>query len=75
MIKVSLVWFVLVITPNGPQVAQVKESLKFDSQELCKEFAEKMQSRMEDFARGMVRADWDVDVPVRAHCHIEGTPA
>ena len=75
--KYVLLWVVLVLNPQtgAPHVAPVPESTTFTSEASCKEFGTKMESRLADWVRGRIGADWDFPVGVRYECKLDGDPA
>lgn len=73
--KYALIWAVLTIGPQGPVGGNIPENIKFDTQAACEEFGQKMTLRMQDWVRGVLKADWDHPVRVEFKCEAPGNPA
>jgi hypothetical protein len=70
-----LVWFAITPTPQGPLAFKTPEPTPFGSKADCAAFGERMTARMQDWVRGLVRAEWDHDVRVAFACDVDGVPS
>lgn len=71
----GLMWFAIVPTPDGPFGFKTPEATAFASEAACVAFGERMTPRMQDWVRGLARADWDRDVRVAFRCAVAGVPS
>lgn len=71
---ITLVWFALVMTAQGPQSLQLSENNTFETTAICEAFGEAYTPRVQDYMRGVLKADWDDNIPVRFECD-SGKPA
>jgi hypothetical protein len=71
----KLIWTVAALTLQGPLVADVPETTKFEDRAKCVAFGERMTPRMADWTRGVLRADWNHEVGVRFRCEVDGVHA
>jgi hypothetical protein len=71
----KLIWTIAALTVQGPLVSDVPETTKFKDRAECTAFGKKMTPRLADWARGALRADWDLEVKVVFRCEADGTPA
>jgi hypothetical protein len=70
-----LVWFAITPTPQGPLAFKTPEPTPFGSEADCAAYGERMTARMQDWVRGLVRAEWDHDVRVAFACDVAGVPS
>lgn len=72
--KYELIWFFATMTRGGPVATRAPERTPFGTETACTSFGKKMTPRMEDWVRGLIRADWDHPVGVRFQCSPAGSP-
>jgi hypothetical protein len=71
----QLMWFAVVATPQGPAGLRTPESTAFATETDCAAFGERTAPRMQDWVRGLIRADWSHEVRVAFKCEPAGTPS
>lgn len=71
----KLAWLVATVTAQGPQIGNVPESTRFPTETTCTEFGKAMSSRLADWVRGSLRAEWSIPVAVHFECELDGNPA
>lgn len=72
----TLAWAVAVRNKNKEvQTTVLPESTKFPDKEACDAFGKTMIPRMEDWIRGVLKADWNFPVAVYYACKPSGDPA
>lgn len=59
---IKLVWIIAILTANGPVFRAIPETTTFKDIAACEKFGEEMSKRVEDWARGALNADWDVEI-------------
>lgn len=72
--KFELTWFFATMTKGGPVATKAPERTPFVNEADCTAFGKTMTPRMQDWVRGLVRADWDHPVGVRFACAPAGSP-
>ena len=72
---IKLVWTAAALTINGPIAGEIPETTKFKTRAECAAFGETMTPRLQDYVRGLLKADWDLDVKVIFRCEAAGDPA
>jgi hypothetical protein len=72
--RFELIWFFATMTRGGPVATRAPERTSFGNESDCAAFGKRMTPRMEDWVRGLVRADWDHPVGVRFQCNPAGSP-
>ena len=70
----ALTWFFATMTRGGPVATRAPERTSFVNEADCTAFGTRMTPRMEDWVRGLMRADWDHPVGVRFACAPTGSP-
>src|SRR5688572_32243256 len=70
----ALTWFFATMTRGGPVATRAPERTSFGTEADCTAFGKTMTPRMEDWVRGLVRADWDHPVGVKFRCAPAGDP-
>jgi hypothetical protein len=71
----QLSWFAVLATPQGPLTLRAPEQVPFAAEADCNLFGRQMSPRMQDWVRGLVRADWDHDVRIAFRCEPAGVPS
>lgn len=64
----KIFWVVAIVTVQGPMVQEVADIPTFSTKEQCDAFGHNMVSRMEDWVRGALKADWGFPVSVTWRC-------
>jgi hypothetical protein len=72
--RYELTWFFVTMTRAGPIATEAPERTPFVTEANCAAFGARMTPRMEDWVRGLVRADWEHPVGVRFRCAPAGKP-
>ena len=72
--RYELTWFFATMKRGGPVATRAPERTPFGTEADCAAFGMKMSVRMEDWVRGLVRADWDHPVGVKFACSPAGSP-
>lgn len=76
MLTFMLVWTIATMTPHGLGNAKLVDPTRFQTEQECMAFAEKMSPRMPDWVRGLLRAPWTHEVAVvKIECEVDGAPA
>ena len=70
-----LIWFAVTPTSQGPVGLKTPEATPFGTESDCVAFGRSMAPRMQDWVRGLARADWDHDVRVAFECELVGVPS
>ncbi|MBI3129406.1 MAG: hypothetical protein HYZ11_17485 [Candidatus Tectomicrobia bacterium] len=65
---IALTWFVITMTAAGVYNGPIPETTQFNTLAECQSFGQRMTPRLQDWVRGMLRADWDHKVQVRFEC-------
>lgn len=68
---IGLVW----IAAFGANVAVLGEVTTFPDRAACEQFGRQMAPRAADYARGMFKLNWSINVVVEFHCAVNGQPA
>ena len=71
----KLVWVAIVLMNHGPTQGAIPESTKFKTEQECIEFGKTMTPRLQDWVRGMLKAEWDMPVGVSFSCERDGREA
>lgn len=71
---IKLIWVAAILTAQGPMMGEVPESTTFKDRVECQAFGEKMTPRLQDYVRGLAKADWHDDVQVAFRCEANGQP-
>jgi hypothetical protein len=72
---IKLVWTAAALTINGPVAGEIPETPTFKDRATCVAFGERMTPRLQDYVRGLLKADWDLEVRVVFRCEPAGNPA
>ncbi len=72
---IKLLWFIAIMTAEGPRSLAIPETGTFNDMAACDEFAERMKTRMPDYVRGAFHAEWDTPVGIGFKCGQPGRPA
>lgn len=72
---IMLIWFVALMTAQGPAVHSISETTTFHDQAACEAFGKEMSPRTADYARGRMMLDWGDPVHVAFKCEPNGQPA
>jgi hypothetical protein len=72
--RYELTWFFVTMTRGGPLATRAPERTPFGTEADCAAFGSRMTPRMQDWVRGLVRADWEHPVGVRFECVPAGDP-
>lgn len=71
----KIIFTIVTLTQQGPVMTDVQEKSRFKDQPACAAFGETMSPRMQDWVRGVIRADWDHPVSVAFRCETDGEPS
>lgn len=71
---IKLVWVIAVMTANGPMFRAIPETTQFKDQAACEKFGKDMTPRLEDWARGALNADWNIEIKSAYKCEPAGQP-
>ncbi|HWV44109.1 hypothetical protein [Pseudorhodoplanes sp.] len=71
----KLLWAIAVMTAQGPMQGTIPESTTFKDRAACEAFGAEMTPRLQDWARGRLNADWNIEVRSAFRCEPAGDPA
>ena len=72
----KIIFAIALLGPQGPMFGNLEDNTKFQTQEECMAFGEKMTPRVADWVRGRVGVlDWDMPISVHYACEVDGKPA
>lgn len=70
----KLLWVIAVMSANGPIIRPIPETTTFKDKAACEQFGKDMTPRLQDWARGALNADWNVEIRSAFKCEPAGDP-